>query len=83
MQIEIHKKDVTPAQSIPIMTNFVIEPAMEHHVEYGTSELQSYRTVAHDAIKLYGFRFKNAETGKIKVSLRIEEGLRKRVTKRF
>ena len=65
------------------MTNFVIEPAMEHHVEYGTSELQSYRTVAHDAIKLYGFRFKNAETGKIKVSLRIEEGLRKRVTKRF
>ena len=60
------------------MTDFVIDPAMELHVEYGTSEIQSYRSVTHDIIKIYGFRFKNAENGVIKATVRTEEGLRKR-----
>ena len=60
------------------MTDFVIDSAMEHHVKYGTSEIQSYRSVTHDIISIYGFRLKNAENGKIKATFRIEEGLRKR-----
>ena len=61
------------------MTNFVVNPAMELHVEYGTSDIESYRTVTHDVIKIYGFRFKNNENGQIKAKFRIEDGLRKRV----
>ena len=61
------------------MTNFVVNPDMDLHVEYGTSEIESYRTVTHDVIKIYGFRFKNNENGQIKAIFRIEDGLRKRV----
>ena len=61
------------------MTNFVVNPAMELHVEYGTTDIESYRTVTHDVIKIFGFRFKNNENGQIKTKFRIEEGLRKRV----
>ena len=61
------------------MTNFVVNPDMELHVEYGTSDIESYRTVTHDAIKIYGFRFKNNVNGKIKAKFIIEDGLRKRV----
>ena len=73
-------KDLTPAQSIPIMTDFVINPAMEHHVEYGTPEIQSLRSVTHDVINIYGFRVKKNDNGLIKARFRIEEGLRKRFT---
>lgn len=68
-----------PAQSIPIMTNSVINADMQLHVEYGTAEIQSYRSLTHDVIKIYGFRFKNTETGMVKGTFRIEEGLRKGV----
>ena len=61
------------------MTNFVVNPDMELHVEYGTSDIESYRTVTHDVMKIYGFRFENNENGQIKAIFRIEEGLRKRV----
>ena len=59
------------------MTDFVVDPAMELHVEYGTADLESYRSVNNDVIKIYGFRIKNNETGKIKARFRIEDGLRK------
>ena len=75
--MKIPKKDLTPAQSIPIMTNFVVDPAMELHVEYGTSDIESYRSVTHDVIKIYGFRFKNNANGQIKAAFVIEDGLRK------
>ena len=71
---------MTPAQSIPIMTDFVINPAMEHHVEYGTPEIQSLRSVTHDVINIYGFRVKKNDNGLIKARFSIEEGLRKRFT---
>ena len=79
ISFKIPKKDVTPAQSIPIMTNFVVNPDMELHVEYGTTDIESYRTVTHDVIKIYGFRFKNNVNGQIKAKFIIEDGLRKRV----
>ena len=61
------------------MTNFVVNPDMDLHVKYGTSEIESYRTVNHDVIKIYGFRFKNNENGQIKTTFGIEDGLRKRI----
>ena len=72
-------KDIVPAQSIPIMTNSVVNADMQLHVDYGTVEIQSYRSLTHDVIKIYGFRFKNTETGKVKGTFRIEDGLRKGV----
>ena len=65
------------------MTNFVIDSGMEHHVEYGIPEIQSYRSVTHDIIRIYGFRFKNADAGKIKATMGIEDGLRKRFALRI
>lgn len=61
------------------MTNFLIDSGVELQVEYGTTELESFRSVTNDVIKIYGFTFKNNENGKIKAKFRIEEGLRKRV----
>ena len=73
-------KDIVPAQSIPIMTNSVVNADMQLHVDYGTAEIQSYRSLTHDVIKIYGFRFKNTEAGRVKDTFRIEEGLRKGVS---
>ena len=78
--MKILQKDITPAQSIPIMTDSVVDAAMEQHVEYGTADIQSHRSMTHDVIKIYGFRFKNSESGRIKGKFRIEEGLRNGVT---
>ena len=74
--MKILKKDIEPAQSIPIMTDSVVDAAMDQHVEYGTADIQSHRSLTHDVIKIYGFRFKNSESGKITGKFRIEEGLR-------
>ena len=52
---------------------------MQEHIEYGTSELESYRSVTKDAIKIYGFRIKKADSGKVKARFRIENGLRKEI----
>ena len=80
MTFQSPQKTIEPPQSIPIMSNGVVNVHMEQHVEYGITEIQSYRSLTHDVIKIYGFRFKNAETGILKGSFRIEEGLRKGVT---
>ena len=61
------------------MADSVVNVDMQLHVEYGTADIQSYRSLTHDVIKIYGFRFKNAETGMLKGTFRIEEGLRKGV----
>ena len=61
------------------MTNSVVESYMQEHIEYGTSELESYRSVTQDAIKIYGFRIKKADSGKVKARFRIENGLRKEI----
>ena len=61
------------------MTDSVVNVDMEQHVEYGTTAIESYRSLTHDVIKIYGFRFKNIENGMLKGTFRIEEGLRKRV----
>lgn len=58
------------------MTDFVVETAMENHVSYGIPEIQSYRSLTHDVVKIYGFTFKNTEAGKIIAQFRIEEGLK-------
>ena len=79
MRFQSLKKVIEPSQSIPIMSNGVVNVDMEQHVEYGTTEIQSYRSLTHDVIKIYGFRFKNTETGMLKGTFRIEEGLRKGV----
>lgn len=65
------------------MTNFVINSEMKDHVDYGIPEIQSYRSVTHDIIRIYGFRFKNVDAGKIKATMAIEEGLRKRFSFRI
>ena len=62
------------------MADSVVNVDMQLHVEYGTADIQSYRSLTHDVIKVYGFRFKNTETGTVKGTFRIEEGLRKGVT---
>ena len=67
-------------QSIPIMADSVVNGDMQLHVEYGTADIESYRSLTHDVIKIYGFRFRNTEPGKVKGTFRIEEGLRKGVT---
>jgi len=74
--LEIFKKDIEPAQIIPIMTDSVVDAATEKHIEYNTADIQSHRSLTHDVIKIYGFRFKNSENGKITGKFRIEEGLR-------
>ena len=79
MTFQSPKKTIVPPQSIPIMSNGVVNVDMEYHVEYTTTDIQSYRSFTHDVIKIYGFRFKNAETGMLKGTFRIEEGLRKGV----
>lgn len=61
------------------MTDSVVEASMEQHVEYGTADIQSHRSLTHDVIKIYGFGLKNSENGKITGKFRIEEGLRNRV----
>ena len=61
------------------MTDSVVNADMQLHVEYGGADIQSYRSFTHDVIKIYGFRFKNTETGKVKGTFRIEDGLRKGV----
>ena len=76
---KISKKDSAAPQSIPIMTDSVVDVDMEQHVEYGTTAIESYRSLTHDVIKIYGFRFKNIENGMLKGTFRIEEGLRKGV----
>ena len=58
------------------MTDSVVDAAMETHVQYGTADIESHRSLTHDVIKIYGFRFKNSENGKITGKFRIEEGLR-------
>ena len=61
------------------MADSIVNFGMQLHVEYGTDDIQSYRSLTHDVIKIYGFRFKNTETGTVKGTFRIEEGLRKGV----
>jgi len=58
------------------MTDSVVDAAMETHVQYGTADIESHRSLTHDVIKIYGFRFKKSENGKITGKFRIEEGLR-------
>ena len=58
------------------MTDSVVNADMQLHVEYSTTEIESYRSLTHDVIKIYGFRFKNTENGMLKGTFRIEEGLR-------
>ena len=49
---------------------------MDTMVDYVSSELNSYRSFSHDAIKIFGFGMKNSENGAVKAKMSITDGLR-------
>ena len=49
---------------------------MDTMVDYVSSDLTSYRSFSHDAIKIYGFGMKNSANGAVKAKMSIKDGLR-------
>ena len=88
----IYIESVDTGASIPLMTdgvinvsllsityikcNFIFKPNMDTMVDYVSSELTNYRSVSHDAIKIYGFGMKHSANGAVKAKMSIKDGLR-------
>ena len=49
---------------------------MDTVVDYASTKLESYRSVSHDAIQIYGFGMKNSANGAVKAKMSIKDGLR-------
>ena len=73
--IETKDSSLAAQKSISIMKDYVIEPTMDTLVSYTDSKLDSYRSVTHDAILIYGFIIEHAATGAVKARFRIEDGV--------
>ena len=55
---------------------FDIKPTMDTMVDYTNPILDSYRSLTHDAILIYGFVIEQAASGAVKAKFSIEDGLR-------
>ena len=58
------------------MTNEVVNPNMDILVDYVSTELSSYRSFTHDAIRIHGFAMKHTSNGAVKAKMSIKDGLR-------
>ena len=45
-------------------------------MDYVSTELSSYRSFSHDAIRIYGFAMKHTSNGAVKAKMSIKDGLR-------
>ena len=72
----IYIESLDAGETIPLMTNEVVNPNMDTLVDYVSTELNSYRSFTHDAIRIYGFGIKQTSNGAVKAKIVIKDGLR-------